>query len=460
MKKKFRISLRLQFSALLALLIGLIMIIVGNQVLDEEKTTLVKELKAKGASWAKNFAGASAEALQTGDDLALGNAVREMMKNEGAVYAIIVDNSGIVKAHTLIEEWGKPYRVSEGLQSLQDEDVLIQHYVRNKIEVYDIAVPIFTRAGKMGIAHLGLSQESINKVVDSARKRMGAITGGGIFLGIIGSIILVSFIVRPIKLLVGGVRAIGNRQFHHRIQVKSRNELGELTDAFNEMAASLEEKEKIKRAFERYVSDEVVEEVLKGDGLVLGGEKKKATVLFTDIRDFTPMLSRIKPKEAVDILNEYFTVMTPVIQKNKGLVSKFIGDAIMCIFGAPVAHPDDAFLAVKTAIEMHEELKKLQTKWAAENKSLINIGVGINTGEVIVGNVGSPERMEYTVIGDVVNVADRIEKLNKELGSKILISDSTYEEVKDKVIANKQEPMKVKGKEELIQVYEVIGLRD
>lgn len=460
MKKKFRISLRLQFSALLALLIGLIMFIVGSQVLNEERTTLIKELKEKGASWAKNFAGASAEALQTGDDLALGNAVKEMMKNEGVVYAIIVDNSGTIKAHNSIEEWGKPYQVPEGLQSLKDENLLIQPYIQNKQEVYNIAVPIFTRAGKTGTAHLGLSQESINKVVNSARQRMGLITGGGILLGIIGSIILVSFIVRPIKSLVQGVRAIGNRQFQHRIQIKSRNELGELTDAFNEMATSLEEKEKIRRAFERYVSDEVVEEALKGDGLVLGGERKKATVLFADIRDFTPMLGKIKPREAVDILNEYFTAMTPIIQKNRGLVSKFIGDAIMCIFGAPVTHPDDAFQAVKTAVDMQEKLKKLQTKWTSENKTLIYIGVGINTGDVIVGNVGSPERMEYTVIGDVVNMADRIEKLNKELGSKILISDTTYEEVKDRVIVNKLEPMKVKGKEELIQVYEVVGIKD
>lgn len=260
--------------------------------------------------------------------------------------------------------------------------------------------------------------------------------------------------------VVGGVRAIGNRQFHYRIQSKSRSELAELTDAFNEMAASLEEKEKIRRVFERYVSDEVVEEALKGDGLVLGGERKKATVLFADIRDFTPMLGRIKPNEAVDILNEYFTAMTPIIQRNKGLVSKFIGDAIMCIFGAPVIHPDDAFQAVKTAVEMQEELKKLQAKWVQEGKTSVHIGIGINSGDVIVGNVGSPERMEYTVIGDPVNVADRIEKLNKELGTKILISETTYEEAKDKIIANKLEPMKVNDKEELIQVYEVVGLKE
>jgi len=171
------------------------------------------------------------------------------------------------------------------------------------------------------------------------------------------------------------------------------------------------------------------------------------------------MSEKMKPEEVVHILNEYFSAMIEIIFKYEGTLDKFIGDAIMAVFGAPVAHPDDPQRALRTAVEMREELKKLQEKWKGEGRPAFDIGIGINTGEVVAGNIGSSERMDYTVIGDNVNLASRLESLNKEHQTHILISEDTYQKVKDVAKVRPIEPVKVKGKEKEVMIYEVEGLK-
>ena len=149
------------------------------------------------------------------------------------------------------------------------------------------------------------------------------------------------------------------------------------------------------------------------DNLGLGGKRANVTVLFSDIRGFTSMSENLSPAEVSEILNEYFTEMEPIITKYNGIINKFIGDAVMAIFGEPIQDKKHAQNAVKCAFAMLEKVKELQRKWASEGKPKIEIGVGINTGEVFVGNIGSINRMEYTVIGDTVNLASRLESYNK-----------------------------------------------
>lgn len=218
----------------------------------------------------------------------------------------------------------------------------------------------------------------------------------------------------------------------------------------------------IKSIFSRYVSPKVVEEMVKNPkaALTLGGEKQIVTVLFSDIRNFTTLSEQLKPEEVVELLNEYFQAMTDVIFAHDGTVDKFIGDAIMAVFGAPVAHPDDPIRAVRTGLEMLQALEALNAKWAARGKRTFAIGVGINTGEAIVGNMGSTQAMGYTVIGDTVNVASRLESLNKQLGTSLLISESTYHYVKDRVEVTAHTGIKVKGKAEEMTVYTVLGKKD
>ena len=227
----------------------------------------------------------------------------------------------------------------------------------------------------------------------------------------------------------------------------------------------IEEKEKrwIRKAFSRYVSGEIMEEILKDPSkLRLGGERRTITVLFSDIRGFTSYAEKRKPEETVAILNEYLDEMTKAIFNNKGTLDKYVGDEIMALFGAPTYDEPKicAERAVYTAWEMMERLGRLQEKWAREGKVPLDIGVGINTGEMIVGNMGSTLVMDYTVIGDAVNLGARLEALTRQFNNHIIISEFTYEHVKDIVRVNPLESIKVKGKDVPVMIYDVVGLKD
>jgi adenylate cyclase len=220
------------------------------------------------------------------------------------------------------------------------------------------------------------------------------------------------------------------------------------------------EKEKrwIKKTFSHYLSAHVMESILADPGrLKLGGQRETLTILFSDIRGFTTISESISPEAVVELLNEYLSVMVDIVFKYDGTLDKFIGDAVMAFWGAPVPQKDHARNAVLCAIEMMEELKKLQVKWKAEGKKIIDIGIGINTGEMIVGNMGSKEKMEYTVIGDNVNLGSRLEGLNKEYKTHIIISAAVYREVQDVIEAKPLGSVKVKGKENAVDIYEVLG---
>lgn len=222
---------------------------------------------------------------------------------------------------------------------------------------------------------------------------------------------------------------------------------------------TVEEKEKkaIRGTFQRYVSSKVVDVLLEHpEEIKLGGERKRLTVFFSDIRGFTSISEKLQPEEVVSILNEYLTEMIDIIFEYNGTLDKFIGDAVMAVWGAPVKQDNHAELAVRAACAMRKKINELQEKWQKEGKKQIGVGMGINTGDVVVGNMGSDQFSDYTVIGDNVNLAARLEENAKS--DQIIISESTYEEVEDILEVNKLEPLKVKGKEKTIKVYEIVKM--
>ena len=221
------------------------------------------------------------------------------------------------------------------------------------------------------------------------------------------------------------------------------------------------EKRMIRGAFAHYVPEKVVAEILKDpDKLQLGGEERVVTVLFSDVVGFTPISEKLTPSELVHLLNDYLTEMSEIILTNEGIIDKYEGDAIMAEFGVPVPHEDHAQIACRTALEMQGRLAELRKKWKKEGRPQLAARVGINTGEVIVGNMGSRDVFDYTVIGDAVNLGSRLEGANKFYGTQIMISEYTYELVKDDFHARMLDIIRVKGKAEPIKVYELIGLKD
>ena len=216
-------------------------------------------------------------------------------------------------------------------------------------------------------------------------------------------------------------------------------------------------KEKVKSAMGKYMSQDVMKRIVMNiDNLGLGGKKATVTVLFSDIRGFTSLSETMSAEQVSEILNEYFTEMEPIVAKHNGIINKFIGDAVMAIFGEPIQDKNHALNAVRCGYEMLVKVKELQRKWASEGKPRIEIGVGINTGEVFVGNIGSVNRMEYTVIGDTVNLASRLESYNKIYKTSMLIGSTTYEATKNYIEVIKISDVEIRGKAHKMDIYEVL----
>ncbi|KPJ58542.1 MAG: hypothetical protein AMJ42_03090 [Deltaproteobacteria bacterium DG_8] len=221
------------------------------------------------------------------------------------------------------------------------------------------------------------------------------------------------------------------------------------------------EKRRIRATFKHYLAPSVVEEILKDpDKLQLGGEEKELTILFCDIRNFTTISERLSPSQIEQLLNEYLTVMTAVVFKYDGTLDKYMGDNIMAFFGAPLDQPDHRLRACLTATGMIEELKVLQQKWKKRGLPPLDSGIGINSGPMVVGNMGSDSLFDYTVVGDNVNLGSRLEGLNKRYGTNIIVSEFTYRHVKDEFKFRELDLVQVKGKEKAVKIYELLIKED
>lgn len=220
-------------------------------------------------------------------------------------------------------------------------------------------------------------------------------------------------------------------------------------------------KEKIQTAMGKYISKDIMRNVMENiDHIKVGGVKSEVTILFADIRNFTSISENLSAEEVTGILNEYFSAIEPIIRKYDGVLNKFIGDAVMAIFGEPIKNKNHASNAVKCACQMLKKAKFLQEKWLQEGKPKISIGIGINTGEVFVGNIGSEERLEYTVIGDAVNLAHRIEAHNRIYKTQFLISENTYKHINNIADVIKISNVAIRGKSNKIDIYEVLRITE
>jgi len=266
-------------------------------------------------------------------------------------------------------------------------------------------------------------------------------------------------LTRPVSRLMEAVKYIQGGRFNVEVPATTRDEIGRLSSSFTEMAKGLAEREKMKDAFGRFVNKEIADLVLR-DEVKLGGERKEVAVFFSDIRSFTAMSERMEPEEVVGFLNAYMSRMVGCVNSTLGVVDKFIGDSIMAVWGAPLSHGNDTERAIDAALMMRQALIEFNRGRGGTRGPVIHIGIGINTGPVLAGQIGTEERMEYTVIGDTVNLASRIEALNKPFGTDILISAGAYEKVRHSFIFEPMRRITVKGKSDPIRIYAVIGRRD
>lgn len=455
---RIRVPLKLKLSLLIIALLVPTVVLLSAFLLYRADRSLTAEMRKHGLTIAQHLASAAKNPLLTNDELTLNLLVKDAMQDPDVMYLIITDHDGIVRAHTDVSQIGKRLKRPAELTP-PGETPLIQTYsVPRQGRILDFAVPLTFRKVSVGGVFLGFSQKSIEEALARARSQTIAISIAMVVLGVGGALGLAGLLARPIQRLLEGTRAIAAGDFTVSLAIPSRDEIGTLTEAFNVMAKNLREKEMIKRAFARYVAREVVDELLKDpERLILTGERREVTVLFCDMRGFTSLSEQLSPEEVVMLLNDFYELMIEATFRYEGTLDKFLGDAVMSVFGAPVPHRDHSIRAIRTALAMRQGIERLSTRRIRRGKDPISVGIGVSTGEAVAGTVGTQARMEYTVIGDSVNLAARLESNAKPM--QILISGRTHQDVQQYVEARPLGAVKVKGKEEDVDVFEVLRLK-
>ena len=285
-------------------------------------------------------------------------------------------------------------------------------------------------------------------------------------LGVLGlaAVVSIAFGTRLAQVMSGALKRVNDslkklavQEYVHIEGVHTGDELEDLANGFNLMVDGLKERDKLRSTFGKYMTTSVVDHLMSGK-VSLGGETLTVTILFTDIRSFTTISEKMEAQALVALLNEYFTEMVGIVTSEDGVVDKYIGDAIMAVFGAPVSQPDDAVRAVRAAVRMRAALVHLNARLATRGLGPLETGVGIHTGEVVAGNIGTEHRMEYTVIGDAVNVASRLESSTKDLHVGVLISDDTWAKCEGKISARPVKEITVKGRAQPVMAHEVLGI--
>ncbi|MBU1265763.1 MAG: HAMP domain-containing protein, partial [Gammaproteobacteria bacterium] len=285
-------------------------------------------------------------------------------------------------------------------------------------------------------------------------------------LGFLSALFFTRSLVSPIKRLLGGTRAVEGGDLQVEIQVHSRDEIATLATSFNHMVVGLREKERIRATFGQYVDPRIVKNLLENRIGADKGERQVMTVFFSDLEGFTRMCEGLTPDAAVRFLNRYFSMMSEVVRAQQGIVDKYIGDSVMAFWGPPFTDPaDHARLGCIAALDQMARLEAFRA-WLPEmfgvrdSVPVVNVRMGIASGEVTVGNIGSETSRGYTVIGDTVNLASRLEQANKFYGTRILASESTRTLAGDVLTFREIDSLRVAGKLETVRVYELLGMAD
>ncbi len=394
------------------------------------------------------------------DLLSLQQILTNISKNEGVIETYILNKKNELIAHQNIEMLNKKDTINRGLS---EKNLIVD---RKKSGVFSyknnylVSAPIYKSNTKKTIGTLEIifSKKNIITVINKILYRTVFLSALGIIVISLIILFMVNLIIKPIKRLHEGVEEISSGNYDTRVKKTTSDEVGDLTQSFNRMAKNLKEKELVKNMFSKYLSPDIADYILNNpEEVKLGGENRELTIMFADIRSFTSLSENFPPQDIVNLLNSFFTSMVDIIFEYKGTLDKFLGDGLLAIFGAPVKYPNHAYNSVKAAVNMVNYIKeynKKRKKWGYEP---IHIGIGLNTGEAIIGNIGSKQRAEYTVIGDTVNTCSRIEGLTGK--NEVYISQSTFELVKNDIIYEYIGKKKVKNKKYPIDIYKVVDIK-
>ena len=453
-----RIPIWLQFFAATMVIIITTVSVMSFFILRQQRERLYNQTLKIGKISLNYFTGNAAVPLLEDNVLRLNALIKDATNVEGLLYAIIVDHNQVIKAHTDINKIGTTFeRFSNVTNKKKEGDVsYFNYFSASGKHILNLTRPILFKNKQLGEVHVGISIDFIEKLIHKAQLTIIVIT---IFIIIFGSIVAVLLgfhFSRPISNLVQATKEIGAGNYQHKIILARNDELGSLSTAFNRMGDELWKNSLMQKSFGKYIGPEVLEMIMANpESIWLKGHRSEATVIFVDIRGFSTYSEDKEPEEIVEKLNQYFEIATSAIKDYGGYVDKFIGDAVLGVFGVPVYHENHAVRAVKAAINMQKSFLKRPKN---ENDLLQSVGIGINSGVVVSGNIGSQDRMEYTVVGDCVNLAAHMYRLANP--GEIIISKSVYDPLKEILEVNPLPVQHIKGKSELVETFRLVRIRE
>jgi class 3 adenylate cyclase len=447
-------SLQLKFSTLVVALLVAASIGLAWMASRHERAALEAEVRKHGSALAANLAGDAKIPLLGSDELALEALVQHSGNEKGLVAARLVRQEkpdlGRVVASLAAKEQGSETELLSRSALEQPDEIAIGR----RGNLLWLAAPVVFSGEWLGEAQIELDLGVlVDPVVSEGQRQLALLAFVVVLLGILAGIGFVALLVEPIRRLRAGVERLAEGDLATRIPPTSRDEVGELTRAFNKMGESLLQKERIQRAFGRYASDYVLNTLLESpEGSELAGAEREVTIVFADIRSFTRLSEGMKARDVVALLNEIFQLASDRLLSRGGTIDKFIGDSVMAYFGAPIPDPDHALHAVSAAIDILQAVAERNRRLAGDGQPA-QVGIGIHTGVVVVGTIGSDRRTDFTAVGDAVNVAHRLEKLARP--GEILVSEAVQRRVRGTVKLRFEGERQLSGRKEPVHVYSV-----
>ena len=378
---------------------------------------------------------------------------------EDVSYAIVLDAEGRVMAHSrAYAEYGRiPDDPVARVARTSPDPVTVQWFDSDGL--LEVSKPITVQGKRWGTVRVGVSLAALHASLFRDSIRIFAVACVlGVLLGFLISRLFRPLFLAPVYRLVSAVDALGRRDFGHRIEHWRRDEIGGLYDAVNRTAEVLAERERLYDTFGRYVTTQVRDAILAGQ-VGTEGRQVRAAVLFADLRGFTTRSEGQPPEEILALLNAYCGRMTTAIHAHGGIVDKFMGDAVMALFGVPVDDPDCARQAVRAVEAMRAQLEELNTELAAEGREPLRMGVGVHLGGCVAGSVGPPTRQQYTVVGDTVNLASRLQALTKRFGVDVLVSEEVVKACGEDLVVRDLGAATVDGREQPVHAYQLLGTK-
>jgi class 3 adenylate cyclase len=449
-------SIRYKIAGALILVLVLAIASLGMVTFSHQKRILQEEIKKRAGVFVHQLAGIGKEGLMTKDDLSVFSAIKDIQKHAGVVYAMVLDNNGAVFVHNNLTEKGKVLSSPLDKNTLNTQQLLFQQTTYNNEPIMDAALPILvlyqSKNIRIGTARIGLSQKELQDAIAKQKMTFFWISLVFVAVGLLIAFALAKVLTGPIYTLAVGMQIVAGGDLNQQVKVAYKDEIGKLTESFNQMVLSLREK----LHMEKYLSHSTMKSIRKvrdNSALKLGGERKYVTALFSDVRGFTEMSEKMSPEEVVEVLNIYLNLQEKIVRNWGGTVDKYVGDEIMAIFEGK----GQEINAVRAAIEIQRFCRTLN--WAREKlgKKQMNVGIGLNSGDVVMGNMGSQEQMNYTVIGDNINLTARL--CSAANAGQVVISKVTADALGKEATLNKLEPVKVKGKEKLIDIFEASAIK-